>query len=233
MKWDEFRLRYFDEIRGRPDVVAVLCDMTGDHEVVTFRFRPRDEDHNNTVALKEFLESRVRPRRAHPGSSTGLRGRVTVSERQAECRSWSSGTWWVSSGRDERWESGSPCCLALRDPLSDFRWGVCPIPGPPGKGCLMRCFPHDLRYRVSPRSLGTRPGPTPPEGSVSRKGRATGHDRVGRPRVRVGIGSQGLRLDPPILKFSGDEVPGLSCRPLRPPMHWWSTDNRDPCPARS
>ena len=51
MKWDEFRLRYFDEIRGRPDVVDTLRNVTRDHEVVTFLFSAHDEDHNNAATL--------------------------------------------------------------------------------------------------------------------------------------------------------------------------------------
>ncbi|KAF5058713.1 hypothetical protein DSECCO2_343760 [anaerobic digester metagenome] len=57
MKWEEFRPRYFDEIRGRPEVVDTLRNVTRDHEVVTFLFSARDEKHNNAVALKEYLES--------------------------------------------------------------------------------------------------------------------------------------------------------------------------------
>ncbi|MEN6516863.1 MAG: DUF488 family protein [Methanospirillum sp.] len=56
-KWEEFRRRYFDEIRVRPTVLADLRAVLRDHDPVTFLFAARDEEHNNAVALKEFLES--------------------------------------------------------------------------------------------------------------------------------------------------------------------------------
>lgn len=55
-KWVEFRRRYFDEIKGRPQVLEELRDVLRDHDVVTFLFAAHDEEHNNAVALKEFLE---------------------------------------------------------------------------------------------------------------------------------------------------------------------------------
>ena len=56
MKCDEFRLRYFDEIRGRPDIVDTLRNVTRDHAVVSLLFSASDEERNNAVALKEYLE---------------------------------------------------------------------------------------------------------------------------------------------------------------------------------
>ncbi|MDD1679632.1 MAG: DUF488 family protein [Methanomicrobiales archaeon] len=55
-KWAEFRNRYFDEIRQRPDVVKILKEIIQAKGTVTFVFAARDEVHNNAVALKEFLE---------------------------------------------------------------------------------------------------------------------------------------------------------------------------------
>ena len=56
-KWEEFRQKYFDEIRQRPMVVDLLRKTISEKETVTFVFAARDEHHNNAVALKEFLES--------------------------------------------------------------------------------------------------------------------------------------------------------------------------------
>ncbi len=56
-KWREFRRRYEDEIRGRPDVLEELREVLRAHETVTFLFAAHDEEHNNAVALKEYLES--------------------------------------------------------------------------------------------------------------------------------------------------------------------------------
>jgi len=56
-KWEEFRLRYFAEIRQRPEVVKALREAIGSKGTVTFVFAARDPEHNNAVALREFLES--------------------------------------------------------------------------------------------------------------------------------------------------------------------------------
>jgi uncharacterized protein YeaO (DUF488 family) len=56
--WTEFYWKYFDELKGRPGVIAELREVLGSHDVVTFLFAARDEEHNNAVALKEFLETR-------------------------------------------------------------------------------------------------------------------------------------------------------------------------------
>ncbi len=57
-KWEEFQRKYFDEIRERADVLQALRDILRSHKVVTFLFAAHDEEHNNAVALKEFLEGR-------------------------------------------------------------------------------------------------------------------------------------------------------------------------------
>jgi uncharacterized protein YeaO (DUF488 family) len=55
-KWVEFRQKYFKEIRTRPDVIAQLREALRSHERVTFLFAAHDTEHNNALALKEFLE---------------------------------------------------------------------------------------------------------------------------------------------------------------------------------
>jgi uncharacterized protein YeaO (DUF488 family) len=55
-KWEEFRKKYFAEIRERADVLEILWDVLRSHDVVTFLFAAHDEEHNNAVALKEFLK---------------------------------------------------------------------------------------------------------------------------------------------------------------------------------
>lgn len=55
-RWEEFRQRYFDELQGRPEVIAELTGILRDHATVTFLFGARDETHNNAAALKEYLE---------------------------------------------------------------------------------------------------------------------------------------------------------------------------------
>jgi uncharacterized protein YeaO (DUF488 family) len=55
-KWEEFRRRYFTEIRQRPEVLRRIQETVREKGTVTFVFAAHDERHNNAVALKEFLE---------------------------------------------------------------------------------------------------------------------------------------------------------------------------------
>jgi uncharacterized protein YeaO (DUF488 family) len=54
-KWDEFKQRYFRELDDQPDVVKQLVDKV-DQGRVTLVFAAKDEEFNNAVALKEFLQ---------------------------------------------------------------------------------------------------------------------------------------------------------------------------------
>lgn len=55
-KWEEFRIRYFEEIRTRPEVIKELREVIRTHDTATFLFAAHDTEHNNALALKEFLE---------------------------------------------------------------------------------------------------------------------------------------------------------------------------------
>jgi uncharacterized protein YeaO (DUF488 family) len=58
-KWAEFKQRYFDELAGR---AAAIDELVGQAKAgrVTLVFAARDREHNNAVALKEYLERRLR-----------------------------------------------------------------------------------------------------------------------------------------------------------------------------
>lgn len=56
-KWSEFRRRYFAELDAQPAGLDALRAM---HGRVTLLFAARDEEHNNAVALKEYLERQKR-----------------------------------------------------------------------------------------------------------------------------------------------------------------------------
>lgn len=58
-KWEDFRTRYFEEIRGRPEVIRELDKLIAREKTVTFLFAAHDELHNNAVALKEFLDAHL------------------------------------------------------------------------------------------------------------------------------------------------------------------------------
>jgi uncharacterized protein YeaO (DUF488 family) len=54
-KWDEFRRRYSAELEGKPDVLQPLREAARQGNV-TLLYSARDTEHNNAVALKEYLE---------------------------------------------------------------------------------------------------------------------------------------------------------------------------------
>jgi uncharacterized protein YeaO (DUF488 family) len=55
-KWEEFCRKYFEEMRTRPAVIQDLRDLIHAHGIVTFLYAAHDTEHNNALALKEFLE---------------------------------------------------------------------------------------------------------------------------------------------------------------------------------
>jgi len=57
-KWDEFRARYRRELDDKPELVAGLADKAA-KGVLTLVFGARDRDHNNAVALREYLKKRL------------------------------------------------------------------------------------------------------------------------------------------------------------------------------
>jgi uncharacterized protein YeaO (DUF488 family) len=54
-KWDEFKQRYFHELDDQSDVVRQLVDKVNQGRV-TLVYAAKDEEFNNAVALKEFLQ---------------------------------------------------------------------------------------------------------------------------------------------------------------------------------
>src|SRR5574340_556109 len=64
-KWNEFRRRYFAELDAHRDPLQPLLDAARQGKV-TLVYSSHDQEHNNAVALKEYLESkqsRLHPRR--------------------------------------------------------------------------------------------------------------------------------------------------------------------------
>ncbi len=58
-RWDEFKRRYFDELAKQTEHIAVLRQLM-DRHVATLLYSARSTDHNNAVALAEFLMSKDR-----------------------------------------------------------------------------------------------------------------------------------------------------------------------------
>jgi len=57
-RWDEFRRRYVAELDGRPEAWAPLrkAAVKGD---VTLLYSSRDTEHNNAVALRDYLRTQL------------------------------------------------------------------------------------------------------------------------------------------------------------------------------
>src|SRR3546814_741136 len=56
-KWDGFRKRYFAELDANPDGVAALRKAMAPKGRNTLLFGTREEEHNNAVALCEYLRA--------------------------------------------------------------------------------------------------------------------------------------------------------------------------------
>lgn len=53
-QWDEFRKRYFAELKGNPGAWQPLLEAAREG-TLTLIYSAKSEDHNNAEALKEFL----------------------------------------------------------------------------------------------------------------------------------------------------------------------------------
>ena len=62
-KWDDFRRRYFDELDRHPEAWHPLRDAAAAGDI-TLLYSSRDVEHNNAVALREYLMLRLEPTRA-------------------------------------------------------------------------------------------------------------------------------------------------------------------------
>jgi uncharacterized protein YeaO (DUF488 family) len=61
-KWDEFRRRYFEELRANPEAWQPILHASHSG-TVTLVYSSHDSEHNNAVALLEFLKTHEGERR--------------------------------------------------------------------------------------------------------------------------------------------------------------------------
>jgi uncharacterized protein YeaO (DUF488 family) len=57
-KWAEFRRRYFDELDQHPEAWRPLHDAAAAGDI-TLLYSSRDVEHNNAVALREYLKAQL------------------------------------------------------------------------------------------------------------------------------------------------------------------------------
>lgn len=99
-RWEGFRERYREELESKPDALRPLLDATR-HGPVTLLFATKEAEHNNAVALRDYLTGTLGHRRSDDrhgtddGGSTkaqlyaqakarGIRGRSTMSKQELE-----------------------------------------------------------------------------------------------------------------------------------------------------
>jgi uncharacterized protein YeaO (DUF488 family) len=58
-KWKEFQTRYFSELKNNPDTWNPLLK-TARQDTITLLFGARDIEYNNAVALKAFLDKKLK-----------------------------------------------------------------------------------------------------------------------------------------------------------------------------
>ena len=65
-KWQTFCRRYFAELDSKPEVWQLIVDAAKIHRV-TLVYSSHDLEHNNAVALKQYLERKASARHARAG----------------------------------------------------------------------------------------------------------------------------------------------------------------------
>ena len=58
-KWEEFKERFFRELDLRAELVDQLISKAEESDLI-FLYAAKDAEHNNAVALKEYLEARMK-----------------------------------------------------------------------------------------------------------------------------------------------------------------------------
>jgi uncharacterized protein YeaO (DUF488 family) len=57
-KWSEFQRKYFAELKQNPEAWATILKTAKRHPV-TLLYSSHDEEHNNAVALKRYLDAKL------------------------------------------------------------------------------------------------------------------------------------------------------------------------------
>ena len=75
LKWSQFRTRYFRELDSRPESWRPIL-AAARRGMVTLVYSSHDEEHNNAVALKEYLRAKQREPLAPRRSAAVTRARA-------------------------------------------------------------------------------------------------------------------------------------------------------------
>ena len=55
-KWDEFKVRYRDELVDKKDLISELRNIEKENKVVTLLYSAKDNEHNQAIALLNILK---------------------------------------------------------------------------------------------------------------------------------------------------------------------------------
>jgi uncharacterized protein YeaO (DUF488 family) len=75
-KWRQFRVRYFRELDSQPESWRSIVSLAG-RGTVTLVYSSHDEEHNNAVALREYLQLKTRRRAGRRRSTSSHRPRAS------------------------------------------------------------------------------------------------------------------------------------------------------------
>lgn len=67
-RWEEFKRRYFAELDQKPEVWGPILDAARKQDV-TFLYSSKEEINNNAVALKIYLDSKLRNHTSTSGTT--------------------------------------------------------------------------------------------------------------------------------------------------------------------
>jgi uncharacterized protein YeaO (DUF488 family) len=59
-KWDEFKKKYFKELERNSESVDKVLDKAVGKKSITLLYSARNEKFNNAIALKEYLEQKIK-----------------------------------------------------------------------------------------------------------------------------------------------------------------------------
>ena len=81
-KWEEFRRRYFRELDSRPEAWRPIVSAARRGGTVTLVYSSHDTQHNNAVALRDYLRAKgQRPRAARTAAAAPRSRRLAQSRR--------------------------------------------------------------------------------------------------------------------------------------------------------
>ena len=58
-KWDEFKNRYYNELQDKNESISLLLDKA-EKGTVTLLYSSKEDRYNNAIALKEYLETKLK-----------------------------------------------------------------------------------------------------------------------------------------------------------------------------